>query len=231
MKKMKVLAAGLAAAALIAAPMSASAQEDDPSIAEIAVAAELTTLLAAVTAAGLDGPLSDCTYGPVTVFAPTEQAFADAFALLGTLGITPEELLADTETLTSILLYHVLPGTVLAADVVELDGESATTANSEDITIAVADGGVVLNGSVNVIDTDNIACNGVVHVIDAVLVPPSVLEALTAEPAPTTTVATPDPEPALPDAGSSNVTTAVFAGLLLLGGAAMIGVSRRRTTV
>jgi transforming growth factor-beta-induced protein len=223
MKKMKVLAAGLAAAALITAPMSASAQED-PSIAEIAVAAELDTLVAAVTAAGLAEPLSDCAYGPVTVFAPTEAAFAAAFELLATLGVTPEALLADTETLTSILLYHVLPGTVLAADVVGLDGQSATTANGEDISIAVGEG-VVLNGSVNVTATDNIACNGVVHVIDSVLVPPSVLAALTASTDTTTTV---PPGDTLPDTGSSNVTTAVFAGLLLLGGAAMIGASRRR---
>jgi transforming growth factor-beta-induced protein len=225
--KFKVLAAGLAAAAVVAAPLSASAQ--DSTIAEIAVAEGFDTLVAALTAADLVSLVDDCEDGPLTVFAPTEDAFAAAFELLETnFGITSADLLADTETLTSILTYHAVPGAVLAEDVVALD--SATTANGEDITIAVEGDGVVLNGSVNVIATDVLACNGVVHVIDAVLVPPSVLEALTAAPTTTAPPATTAPDGDLPATGSSNTSTALVAGLLLAGGAALIGFSRRRST-
>jgi transforming growth factor-beta-induced protein len=223
MKKMKVLAAGLAAAALIAAPMSASAQEEG-SIAAIAVGnADFSTLVAALSAADLVDTFATCDGGPFTVFAPTNDAFN---AALSALGLEAADVLGDTELLTSILTYHVVDGAVDSGTVVTLD--SATTLQGEDISIEVVDGSVVLNGSVNVTTVDIEACNGIIHVIDFVLVPPTILEALTAEPAPTTTVATPDPAPELAATGSSSATTALFAGLLLLGGAAMIGASRRR---
>jgi transforming growth factor-beta-induced protein len=219
MKKMKVLAAGLAAAALIAAPMSASAQ-DEGSIADIAVGnPDFSTLVAALTAADLVDTFASCEGGPFTVFAPTNDAFT---AALGALGLEAGDVLGNTELLTSVLTYHVVEGAVDSGTVVTLD--SATTLQGEDIAIEVVDGGVVLNGSVNVTTVDVEACNGIIHIIDFVLVPPTILAALTA-PAATTTVA---PGETLPDTGSSNVTTAVFAGLLLLGGAVMIGASRRR---
>jgi uncharacterized surface protein with fasciclin (FAS1) repeats len=119
-------------------------------------------LVAAATAAGLVDTLS--APGEFTVFAPTNDAF-DALpegALDG--------LLADTEALTGVLLYHAIGGVVLAEAVVEL--ESATTLAGFDITIEVTDEGVVLNGSVNVTATDILCSNGVIHVIDAVLLPP-----------------------------------------------------------
>jgi uncharacterized surface protein with fasciclin (FAS1) repeats len=100
------------------------------------------------------------------VFAPTD----DAFAALpeGTV----EALLADpTGELTRILTYHVVEGAVMAETVVTLD--SATTLLGEDVTIEVVNGGVVLNGTVNVTATDIEASNGVIHVIDAVLLPPA----------------------------------------------------------
>ena len=139
-------------------------------IVDVAVENEFTTLVAAVEAAGLVETLQG--EGPFTVFAPTDEAFA---ALPDGL---LESLLADTETLTSILTYHVVAGEVLAADVVGL--ESATTVQGEDISIAVEGDSVVLNGSATVVATDVAASNGVVHVIDQVILPPTVAEALAA---------------------------------------------------
>jgi len=133
---------------------------------EVASGAEgFSTLLAAVEAAGLVDTLA--TGGPFTVFAPTDEAFA---AALTALNMSAEELLADTETLTQILLYHVVPNAVTAELVVGLT--EATTAQGAPITIEVVDGGVVLNGSINVVATDIHASNGVIHVIDGVLLPP-----------------------------------------------------------
>jgi transforming growth factor-beta-induced protein len=134
------------------------------SIVDIAVAdGRFTTLVAAVEAAGLTETLAG--EGPFTVFAPTD----DAFAALpeGTV----EALLADIPALTDILTYHVVAGEVLAADVVGL--ESATTVQGSDISISVVDGNVFLNETIQVIITDIVASNGVIHVIDGVLLPPT----------------------------------------------------------
>jgi len=124
-----------------------------------------TTLVTAVQAANLVDTLKS--EGPFTVFAPTD----DAFAALpeGTV----EGLLADIPALTNVLLYHVVPGKVMAADVLGLDGQSAETAlEGQSISITVDGDSVVLNDNVNVIITDIEASNGVIHVIDAVLLPP-----------------------------------------------------------
>ena len=138
-----------------------------PSIAEIAVAdGNFMTLVAALDAAGLVETLS--AEGEFTVFAPTD----DAFAALpeGTV----EALLEDpTGALMDILLYHVVDGAVKAETVVTL--ESATTLQGEDITIAITDDGVLLNDAVLVTMTDIMASNGVIHVIDGVLLPPSMV--------------------------------------------------------
>jgi transforming growth factor-beta-induced protein len=140
--------------------------EPTKNIVEIAASDErFSTLLAALTKAGLVGTLSSP--GPFTVFAPTNDAFA---ALLAELGISAEELLASPD-LASILTYHVVAGKVTAAEVVQLD--KATTVNGKDITIEVVDGNVILNGSIKVIITDILASNGVIHVIDGVLLPPA----------------------------------------------------------
>ncbi len=162
MRKLSVLV--LLLAVFVMAVVPATAQDDPGTIVDIAVAdGRFTTLVAAVTAAGLGDTLAG--EGPFTVFAPTD----DAFAALpeGTV----EALLADIPTLTDILLYHVVDGAVFAETVVTLD--SATTLQGSDITIEVTDSGVVLNGTVNVIITDIEASNGVIHVIDAVLLPPA----------------------------------------------------------
>ncbi|HET6445692.1 MAG TPA: fasciclin domain-containing protein [candidate division Zixibacteria bacterium] len=138
---------------------------DAKSIAEIAVEdGRFTTLVAALEAAGLVDTFAG--EGEFTVFAPVD----DAFAALpeGTV----EALLEDPEgALTNILLYHVIAGIVKAEDVIGLD--AATTLLGEDVTITVVDGEVFLNDTVKVIITDIIASNGVIHVIDAVLLPPA----------------------------------------------------------
>lgn len=128
---------------------------------------QFPTLVAAVQAAGLVETLQG--EGPFTVFAPTEDAFA---AALDQLGLTAEELLADTDTLSSVLTYHVIAGEVPAADVLGLDGQSVATVNGAEIGISIVDGNVVINDS-TVVLPDVFASNGVIHVIDTVLLPPS----------------------------------------------------------
>ncbi len=137
-------------------------------IVETATAAgDFTTLVAAVEAAGLVETLQGD--GPYTVFAPTDEAFA---AALEDLGLTADELLADTETLASILTYHVVEGEVPAADVVGLDGQTVPTVNGADVEITV-DGETVMVNDATVTTTDIFATNGVIHVIDSVLLPPA----------------------------------------------------------
>jgi len=142
-------------------PFASTAQDND--IVDTAIAAgSFETLVAAVQAAGLEDTLRG--EGPFTVFAPTD----DAFAALpeGTV----EALLEDPDALAEILLYHVVAGEVLAEDVVTLD--AATTVQGSDVDITVIEGGVMVNDA-NVVIPDVLASNGVIHVIDAVLLPPS----------------------------------------------------------
>jgi uncharacterized surface protein with fasciclin (FAS1) repeats len=145
--------------------------EELPSIVEIAAGNEdFSTLVAAVEAAGLVDFFASTK--PITVFAPTNAAFEAAFEALG---IAPEDLLADTATLTSILLYHVVPGAVTSDVVAGL--ESATTLNGADIAIKADDMGVSLNdGQASVVAVDIMASNGVIHVIDGVILPPAAEE-------------------------------------------------------
>jgi uncharacterized surface protein with fasciclin (FAS1) repeats len=134
-------------------------------IIDTAVAAgSFKTLAAAVTAAGLVPTLKGT--GPFTVFAPTDDAFAKLPA--GTV----EALLKDIPKLTAILTYHVVAGKVMAADVVGLDGKSAKTVNGAEVKVSTT-GGVKLNGTSNVTKTDIECTNGVIHVIDAVIMPPA----------------------------------------------------------
>ena len=145
------------------APEEAAEAEGPGTIVEIAVAdGRFTTLVAAVQAADLAEALSG--EGPLTVFAPTD----DAFAALpeGTV----EGLLEDIPALTDILLYHVVAGDVKAADVVTL--ESAETLQGGLLTVTV-EGDVVLINGAQVVIADIEASNGTIHVIDAVLLPPA----------------------------------------------------------
>jgi uncharacterized surface protein with fasciclin (FAS1) repeats len=121
-----------------------------------------TTLVAAVQAAGLVDTLKSD--GPFTVFAPTDEAFANLPP--GTI----DSLLANPDVLSQILLYHVVPGAVTASDVVQVT--SAQTAQGQPVTVTVGSDGVMINES-KVVITDVMASNGVIHVIDAVLLPPA----------------------------------------------------------
>jgi len=132
-------------------------------IVQVAVeAGSFNTLVAAVRAAGLVETLSGP--GPFTVFAPTDAAFAKLPS--GTV----TALLADKEQLTGILTYHVVSGKVLAADIIESNGATPKTVNGLPLDIVGRGGKVYVNG-VNVVTADVQASNGVIHIIDAVLMP------------------------------------------------------------
>jgi uncharacterized surface protein with fasciclin (FAS1) repeats len=144
-------------------PLLAHAKKDAPDIVDIAVnAGSFNTLVAAAKAAGLVETLRGD--GPFTVFAPTDEAFAKLPA--GTVEnlLKPE----NKDMLVKILTYHVVPGKVLAKDVVKI--KSAKTVQGQDVHIRAKGGKVRINKS-NVIKTDIEAKNGVIHVIDTVLLP------------------------------------------------------------
>lgn len=124
---------------------------------------DLSTLVAAVTAADLVETLQG--EGPFTVFAPTNEAFADIQSTVDTL-LEPE----NKDDLTNVLTYHVVPGTYAAADL--KDGQELTTVQGEKLTVSV-DGDTVKVGDATVTQADVTTSNGVVHVIDTVLVPPA----------------------------------------------------------
>ena len=140
---------------------SESVQEVSNNIVETAVEdGRFTTLVTALQAAELDGVLSGD--GPFTVFAPTDDAFGKLPE--GTL----DSLLADIPALKDILLYHVVSGNVMAADVVGLD--SAETLQGSAFSISGMGGKVMVDES-EVIITDIVGSNGVIHVVDTVLIP------------------------------------------------------------
>lgn len=155
----------LALAASVAITLgSAPAFAADKDIVETAVAAgQFKTLAAALGAAGLVNTLKGP--GPFTVFAPTDAAFAKLpEGTVATL-LKPENKAA----LTAILTYHVVAGKVMAADVVKL--AKARTVNGADVAITVSNGTVMINNA-TVTTADIVASNGVIHVIDTVLLPP-----------------------------------------------------------
>ena len=166
MRKMIISLAFVFLAVSLAFAGGNRSKEKEPemsSIVEIAVEdGRFTTLVAALEAADLVGTLEG--EGPFTVFAPTDDAFA---ALPDG---TVDALLDDIPTLQAILLYHVVPAEVMASDVVNLS--SAETASGQEIAINV-DGSTVMINDAQVIITDIVASNGVIHVIDRVILPPS----------------------------------------------------------
>ena len=162
---------------LTVAALPAFAQDEEPgTIAEVASATEdFSTLVAALDAAGLVSTFAD-EEAEFTVFAPNNGAFD---TLLTDMEIEGDDFLADTDMLTSVLTYHVLPGTFLAADVLDAieaseDGTvSLTTVNGADLTFSLSEDNVVLinDGEASISETDIPASNGVIHIIDNVLVP------------------------------------------------------------
>jgi transforming growth factor-beta-induced protein len=136
-----------------------------PDIVDVAASAgTFNTLVAAIKAAGLVETLKGD--GPFTVFAPTDAAFAKLPAGTVESLLKPE----NRARLRAILTYHVVPGRVMAKDVVGLT--SAKTVEGQSITVRVADGSVMVDNA-KVIKTDILARNGVIHVIDAVMLPPA----------------------------------------------------------
>ncbi|MFT5894495.1 MAG: transforming growth factor-beta-induced protein [bacterium] len=137
-----------------------------PNIVETAAAAEsFNTLVTALQATGLDATLSG--EGPFTVFAPTDAAFS----LLGDDAISA--LLNDTETLSDILLYHVISGQAVdSTTAISLAGQSVQTANTDSVALSLKNGNLLVNNA-TVIITDIVSSNGIIHVIDLVLTPPT----------------------------------------------------------
>jgi len=154
----------VAATAIGLAVSSVSVRAADKDIVDTAVGAgQFETLAAALGAAGLVDTLKG--KGPFTVFAPTDEAFAKLPA--GTVEnlLKPE----NKDQLTAILTYHVVPGNVMAADVVKLS--EAETVNGKKVNIKTEGDTVMINGA-KVVSADVAASNGVIHVIDAVILPP-----------------------------------------------------------
>lgn len=166
MKAVTHLAGVALMAIVIGTPHTLNAQGAAPRPAAVDIietakgAGSFTTLLAAIEAAGLTETLKGA--GPFTVFAPTDEAFAKLPA--GTV----EALLKDKKKLAAILTYHVVAGKVMAAQVVGL--KSAKTVNGQEVTIKTDKGGVMLDNA-KVVKTDIVTSNGVIHVIDAVILP------------------------------------------------------------
>lgn len=180
-KRFSILALLLAFAMIVAACSSESDDTttttepvmEEQTVLDLAIeAGQFSTLIAAIDAAGLADTLAG--EGPFTVLAPTDAAFEAAFEALG---ITAADLLVDTETLTSILTYHVLPQAADSQLVATLDGSSVATVNGQSVAVNVVDGQIMINEA-TVVSADLIADNGIVHVLDAVLLPPDVAEAL-----------------------------------------------------
>ena len=160
MKKLILIATAFTAALTL--PIHTLSAADAKNIVEVAAGAgQFKTLVAAVKAAGLVETLSG--KGPFTVFAPTDEAFAKLPAGTVESLLKPE----NKEKLAGILTYHVVAGKVMAADVKTM---SAKTVNGKEAAIKV-DGGKVTIGAANVVKTDVAASNGVIHVIDTVLLP------------------------------------------------------------
>ena len=161
------LVIALAAATIFFTPMTAEAGRSEmPTIAAVASGnADFSTLVAALDAAGLVETFNGKKH--YTVFAPTNAAFERA---LGDLGISAEQLLADTELLTSILLYHVTNGDRKAQSVVS--AKKVKMLDGNDAMIMVKEDGAYINNA-KIVTTDIMASNGIIHVIDYVLLPPS----------------------------------------------------------
>jgi uncharacterized surface protein with fasciclin (FAS1) repeats len=165
-KLLAILAVTAVAVTAVIAPTAGATAKPNKDIVATAVAAgQFKTLASLLTSAGLVKTLQG--KGPFTVFAPTDAAFAKVPKA------TLAKLQNDPMLLKSVLLYHVVKGKVPASTVVTLNGKSAKTVNGASVKIAVKGGKVYLNGSTQVTKTDVMASNGVIHVINKVLLPPA----------------------------------------------------------
>ena len=162
MKTFATSAAALLLAVAMAAPVRADHHRGKDIVDTAVAAGSFNTLATALKAAGLVETLKG--KGPFTVFAPTDDAFKKLPA--GTL----EKLLADKAQLTRVLTYHVVAGKIMAADVIKLT--EAKTVEGSSVKISVKDSKVKVNDA-NVVKTDVGASNGVIHVLDAVILPPA----------------------------------------------------------
>lgn len=157
-----LVAAVLAAPTILSAQNSQKGKKMNDIVAVAIGAGQFNTLVAAVKAAGLVETLQGT--GPFTVFAPTDAAFAKLPK-----GAV-EALLADKEKLVAVLTYHVVSGNVAAADIIKMGGADPSTVNGAPVHITVRDGDVFVDGA-KVINADIQASNGVIHVIDTVILP------------------------------------------------------------
>jgi uncharacterized surface protein with fasciclin (FAS1) repeats len=155
-----VLSAALMVGVVLSGAAGSRAQGMQDIVDTAVAAGSFKTLVKAVQEAGLAQTLKGP--GPFTVFAPTDEAFAKLPA--GTL----DALLKDKQKLTAVLTYHVVAGRVLAADVMKI--KSAKTVNGQEIAISMKDGAVMIDNA-KVIRTDILTSNGVIHVIDSVILP------------------------------------------------------------
>ncbi len=152
---------------VVVAAFASPAFAADKDIVDTAVGAgQFKTLVAAVQAADLVEVLKS--KGPFTVLAPTDEAFAKLPKGTVESLLKPE----NKDKLVAILKYHVIATKALAADVVKLDGKEVKTVQGSPVTVAVKDGNVMINNA-KVIKTDILTSNGVIHVIDTVLLPPT----------------------------------------------------------
>jgi uncharacterized surface protein with fasciclin (FAS1) repeats len=205
----QLFAVALVLVLLVAGALPAAAQGEQDIVDTAVAAGNFTTLAQALEAAGLVETLKG--EGPFTVFAPTNEAFAKLPA--GTL----ESLLQDTDTLRSILTYHVVSGEVMAADVTGMSGQDVATVQGETVRVMVNGDQVMINDA-TVTQADVQASNGVIHVVDTVLIPPSVAAAMSNN---TTQQAAPQ---TMPTTGADNSVPvlpalAIGMGFLLLAGA------------
>lgn len=153
-----------AAAIVVVGPISAAPAAGQKDITQVAASSsQFSTLVALLKKAGLASALKQ--KGPFTVFAPTNAAFAKLpKATLDAVGSNPA-------LLKKVLTYHVVKGKVTASTVVTLNGKSAKTLSGSSVKVGVRGGKVYLNGTTRVTKTDVMASNGVIHVINRVLIP------------------------------------------------------------
>jgi uncharacterized surface protein with fasciclin (FAS1) repeats len=162
-KLVLVLATALVAVAAVIAPTAGAAPAQKKNIAQVAAGnKQFSTLVSLLKQAGL---VTTLTKGSYTVFAPTNAAFAKVPKA------TLDQVANDPKLLRKVLLYHVVKGKVPAATVVTLDGKSAKTVQGQNVKIRIKNGKVFLNGSTQVTTADVGASNGVIHVVNRVLLP------------------------------------------------------------